>query len=57
LTNLTLFSQKLLPGVELSGSIHNLFDQRYGDPGSGEHRQDIIEQDGRTFWLKAKYSF
>ncbi len=57
LTNLTLFSQSLLQGVELSGSIYNLFDQRYGDPGSGEHRQDIIEQDGRTFWLKAKYSF
>lgn len=57
LANFTLFSQNLLPGVELSGSIYNLFDQRYGDPGSGEHRQDIIEQDGRTFWLKAKYSF
>lgn len=57
LTNLTVFSQNLLHGVELSGSIYNFFDQRYGDPGSGEHRQDIIEQDGRTFWLKAKYSF
>lgn len=57
LTNFTLFSQNLLKGVEFSGSIYNPFGQRYGDPGSGEHRQDIILQDGRTFWLKAKYSF
>ncbi len=57
LTNFTLFSQNLLRGVELSGSIYNLFDQRYGDPGSGEHRQEIIEQDGRTFWIKLKYGF
>jgi iron complex outermembrane receptor protein len=57
LTNLTLFSQNLVRGVELSGSLYNLFDQRYGDPGSGEHRQDVIEQDGRTFWVKVKYSF
>jgi outer membrane receptor for ferrienterochelin and colicin len=57
LTNFTLFSQNLLKGVELSGSIYNLFDQRYGNPGSGEHLQDIIEQDGRTFWVRAKYSF
>lgn len=57
LSNLTLFTQNLLSGIEFSGSIFNLFDQRYSDPGSGEHRQDSIDQDGRTFWLKAKYSF
>lgn len=56
-TNLTLFSQKIFDGVECSASLRNLFDERYGDPGSGEHRQDIIEQDGRTFWLKLKYAF
>jgi iron complex outermembrane receptor protein len=56
-TNLTVFSQNLLNRVEFSGSIRNFFDERYGDPGSGEHRQDIIEQDGRTFWLKLKYAF
>jgi outer membrane receptor protein involved in Fe transport len=37
--------------------LNNLFDYRYGDPGSGEHLQNIIEQDGRTFWLKLKYRF
>jgi outer membrane receptor for ferrienterochelin and colicin len=41
----------------LSGSVDNLFNESYGDPGAEEHRQDIIKQDGRTFWLKLKYSF
>jgi iron complex outermembrane receptor protein len=57
LTNLTLFSPALLKGFEVSGSIYNLFDQQYGDPGSAEHQQRVIPQDGRTFWLKVKYNF
>jgi iron complex outermembrane receptor protein len=57
LTNVTLFTQELLPGWEFSAQVNNLFDHRYGDPGSGEHRQDIIRQDGRTYWLKLKYRF
>ena len=56
-TNLTLFSQDLLKGLEASFSVYNLFNEQYGDPGAGEHRQDIIEQDGRTFWMKVKYGF
>jgi len=56
-TNLTLFSQNLLEGLEASGSLYNLFDEHYSDPGSEEHRQDAIAQDGRTFWLKFKYQF
>jgi iron complex outermembrane receptor protein len=56
-TNLTIFSHRVFRGLELSGTVYNLFDQEYGDPGSGEHVQDIIEQDGRTFWLKLKYGF
>ncbi|NOT54720.1 MAG: TonB-dependent receptor [Deltaproteobacteria bacterium] len=57
LTNFTLFNQNLIKGLEVSGSVFNLFDEAYGDPGSGEHRQEVIEQDGRTFWLKLKYAF
>jgi len=57
LTNVTLFTQQLVTGWEFSAQLNNLFDYRYGDPGSGEHLQDIIEQDGRTFWLKLKYRF
>lgn len=57
LTNLTLFSKELVPGLEVSGTVYNLFDRHYGDPGSGEHRQDIIGQDGRTFRIKLTYQF
>jgi iron complex outermembrane receptor protein len=57
LTNVTLFTQQLLPGWEFSAQANNLFDHRYGDPGSGEHLQDTILQDGRTYWLKLKYRF
>lgn len=55
--NLTLFSRNLIKGLEISGSVYNLFDKRYGDPGSGEHLQDIIRQDGRNYRLKLTYSF
>lgn len=57
LTNATLFTQQLLPGWEFSAQVNNLFAHRYGDPGSGEHLQDTILQDGRTYWLKLKYRF
>ena len=55
--NVSLFSQRIVKGWELSGHINNLMNQKYGYPGSGEHRQDIIDQDGRTFWVKLKYRF
>jgi iron complex outermembrane receptor protein len=57
LTTVTLFTQQLVTGWEFSAQLNNLFDYRYGDPASGEHRQDTIEQDGRTFWVKLKYRF
>jgi iron complex outermembrane receptor protein len=53
--NLTVFSTGLLKNVELSASVYNLFDHSYKDPGSEEHRQDTILQDGRTFRLKLTY--
>ena len=55
--NITLSSQKLVRGLELSASVYNLFDKRYGDPGSSEHRMDIIEQDGRVFRVKLTYKY
>jgi len=57
INNLTLFSQNWLKGLELSGGVYNLFDQRYFDPGSAKHRQDRIEQDGLTFRVKASLDF
>jgi iron complex outermembrane receptor protein len=56
-TNLTLFGQHLVKGLEFSATVYNLFDKKYGDPGSEEHRQDVIEQDGRVFRLKLTYKF
>jgi iron complex outermembrane receptor protein len=57
LPNLTFFSQKALKGWEVSASLYNVFDEKYGDPGSEEHRQNIILQDGRTFRVKIGYHF
>ncbi|OGW55441.1 MAG: hypothetical protein A2Y81_02375 [Nitrospirae bacterium RBG_13_43_8] len=57
LANLTLFSQNLLKSLETSATVYNLFDEKYGNTGSEEHAQDIIEQDGRSFRIKLTYKF
>ncbi len=56
-TNATLFGQALANRLELSVSVYNLFGTDYGDPGSAEHLQDVIEQDGRTVRVKLTYGF
>src|SRR5208282_1344574 len=55
--NFTLLSRQLVKGLEISASVYNLFDTRYSDPGGPEHRQDVIQQDGRTYWIKAIWRF
>ena len=55
--HLTLSTPRIWDRVALSASVYNLFDEKYGDPGSTEHRQDTIEQDGRTFRVKVTASF
>ena len=55
--NLTLFSQNLVKGLDFSASVDNLLDRRYADPSTPGHRQDLIEQDGRTFRVKLSYRF
>jgi len=55
--NFTLFSRDIIKNLELSASIYNLFDQKYYNPGAGEHLQDQIQQDGRTFRVKLTYRF
>jgi outer membrane receptor for ferrienterochelin and colicins len=57
ITNLTLTYENIVKGLELSASVYNLFDVDYGYPGSTEHRQDVIEQDGRSFRVKLTYRF
>jgi iron complex outermembrane receptor protein len=57
ITNFTLSSQNLYKRLVLSASLYNLFDRQYADPVSDEHVQDSIVQDGRTFRIKAMYTF
>ncbi|MBL9138795.1 MAG: TonB-dependent receptor [Verrucomicrobiales bacterium] len=68
IVNLTLFSRALAKGLEISGSIYNLFDQRYDHPVSPDYTYtgpisgnsialDVAEQDGRSFRVKLTYRF
>jgi iron complex outermembrane receptor protein len=59
--NLTLFSQNLVKGLDISASVYNLLDRKFSDPASQVHgrlhEQDTLEQDGRTFRVKLTYRF
>ena len=56
--NLSLFSENLINGLEMSANIYNLFDTNYADPSTqGVHIQDVIEQDGLSYRLKLLYRF
>jgi len=56
-TDFTLSGRRLLPGLEVSASVYNLFDKAYADPGGQEHVQDTLPQDGRSFRVKVTASF
>ena len=57
--NFTLFSQNLMKGLELSGSVYNLLDRRYSDPATpiSSHTDDLIARDGRALRVKLTYRF
>ncbi|GAB4259119.1 MAG: hypothetical protein Kow0065_09010 [Methylomicrobium sp.] len=57
LANLTLYSTNIVHGLELSGSIYNLFDTRYDDPSTTDLGAEVIEQNGRLFFVKFDYEF
>ncbi|MGE5297502.1 MAG: TonB-dependent receptor plug domain-containing protein [Solirubrobacterales bacterium] len=57
LTNLTMTYTNASKRMEIQASVYNLFDVEYGYPGFGEHTQDEIEQDGRTFRVGLTYRF
>ncbi len=42
--------------LALTGSIGNLFDRRYADPGSDEHLPDSIQQTGRTMRIGIRWT-
>jgi outer membrane receptor protein involved in Fe transport len=44
-------------GLDLSVDVYNLFDRRYADPGSTEHPEESIPQDGRNFAVKTVFRF
>jgi iron complex outermembrane receptor protein len=55
--NFTLFSHNLMKNLDLSASIYNLLDRHYVDPATMYHVEEVIPQDGRTFWVKLTYRF
>lgn len=55
--NLSLSSYNLIPGAKLTSSLYNVFDKKFKDPGSIEHTQDAIQQNGRQFRLQLSYQF
>jgi outer membrane receptor for ferrienterochelin and colicins len=55
--NLTLTTDRMIPGADIQFGIHNLFNQDYSDPGAEEHVQAGIPQDGRTVRLRVGIRF
>ncbi len=57
LTNATLFSEQISDRLDLSFSVHNVFDEKYGYPGTEDHLQSVILENGRTLHVKFTYGF
>jgi outer membrane receptor for ferrienterochelin and colicins len=55
--NLTIFSENIVKGLEVSASVYNLFDTKYSDPGGTGRPEDLIQQDGINFQVKLTYRF
>ena len=55
--NVTLLGHTLGKHLDLSGSIYNIFDKKYFDPGRPEDPEDTIQQDGRNFRVKLTARF
>lgn len=50
--NFTLLGHTVGKHLDLSGSVYNVFNKKYFDPGRPEDVQDSIQQDGRNFRIK-----
>ena len=57
IVNTHLLAARLAPGLDASLTVSNLFDRRYADPGSAEHLQAAIAQDGRRLRVRLAYVF
>jgi iron complex outermembrane receptor protein len=54
--NVTLLA-RLFDHVDASFSVYNLFDRDNAVPGAGEHIQDRLPMDGRTYRLQLSYRY
>jgi outer membrane receptor for ferrienterochelin and colicins len=50
--NFTMLGHTLGKHMDLSGSVYNVFNKKYFDPGRPEDPEDSIQQDGRNFRIK-----
>jgi iron complex outermembrane receptor protein len=50
-----MFVEPVGHGLDVVAGIRNIFGAHYADPGSEEHRQDVIEQDGRVFTVGLRW--
>jgi len=55
--SLTLIAADLAPGLDLRAGVYNFLDTQYSNPGSVEHFQEVIPQDGRTVRLGLLWRF
>ena len=55
--NLSVTRRWTGPGLGLGLTIFNVFDAEYADPGSVEHRQEALPQDGRTATVRLSWRF
>jgi len=56
-SNLNLNTDKIVPGLDVSLSLYNLFDVRYAYPSSRNNWQSVLDQDGRSVRVKVSYKF
>jgi outer membrane receptor for ferrienterochelin and colicins len=57
LVNLDVSAGRTGDDWRLAAGVDNVFDERYSDPGSEEHVQDAIEQDGRRLRVELTRHF
>lgn len=55
--NATAFGHTLGPHLDLSGSVYNLLNRKYADPGRPEDVEDVIQQNGRSYRIKITARF
>jgi hypothetical protein len=54
-SDFTISAPRIGTRFSFAVTAHNVFGVAYGDPGSAEHRQPVIPQDGRTVSARATW--